>query len=146
MVAHTEQVTQTFLKKTEVTRLSHWRPIWDSARSSNQANCLHGNIIVGHETIESHSNRSVWILFNPFISWGLFQLYWKILKGGHLPDLDCVPGGSYHTDLQPHPYPCPSGPRCRHTGSCLAHWGYLQRQGTNKRQSLQLRYINPTAH
>ena len=59
----------------------------------------------------------------------ILTLYWKILKGIHQPDLDCVPGGSCHTDLQPHPCQCLSGPHCRHTGSCPVHWGYLQRTG-----------------
>ena len=49
------------------------------------------------------------------------------MKGIYLPGLDCVPGGSCHTDHQPHPCQCLSGPHCRHTGSCPVHWGYLQR-------------------
>lgn len=145
MVFHVEQVTQTFLYKTRL-RLPdcHANDRWDSARRSHQANCLHKDIMIGYEIIESHGNEWVCTLFLEGLERDIPILYWKILRGVHLPDLDYVPEGSCHTDLQPHPCQCPSGPHCRHIGSCLVHWGFLQRPG-QERWDLRLGCFNKTA-
>lgn len=45
-----------------------------------------------------------------------------------LPDLDCAPGGSYRSDLPPHPCQCLSGPRCTHTGNCHSHSECLEKK------------------